>query len=80
MEKPHRRLDAWNSSVDLVMAIYQMTERSEKRSDSLSSVKCVGQPQAFHAISPKVRHGRRRRNSQTISTSLKVLLMNWILT
>lgn len=27
MEKPHRRLDAWNSSVDLVMAIYQVTER-----------------------------------------------------
>jgi four helix bundle protein len=27
MEKPHRRLDAWNSSVDLVIAIYQMTER-----------------------------------------------------
>lgn len=27
MEKPHRRLDAWNSSVDLVMAIYQITER-----------------------------------------------------
>jgi four helix bundle protein len=25
MEKPHRRLDAWNSSVDLVMAIYQVT-------------------------------------------------------
>lgn len=30
MEKPHRRLDAWNSSVDLVMAIYQMTERLPK--------------------------------------------------
>ena len=25
MEKPHRRVDAWNSSVDLVMAIYQVT-------------------------------------------------------
>jgi four helix bundle protein len=30
MEKPHRRLDAWNSSVDLVMAIYQVTERLPK--------------------------------------------------
>ena len=30
MEKPHRHLDAWNSSVDLVMAIYQVTERLSK--------------------------------------------------
>jgi four helix bundle protein len=27
MEKPHRRLDVWNSSVDLVPAIYQATEQ-----------------------------------------------------
>ena len=30
MEKPHRHLDAWNSSVDLVMVIYQVTERFPK--------------------------------------------------
>ena len=38
MEKPHRRLDAWNSSVDLVMAIYQVTERFPKKEERFALI------------------------------------------
>lgn len=26
MEKPHKRLDAWNAAIDLVLAIYRITD------------------------------------------------------
>jgi four helix bundle protein len=30
MEKPHKRLNAWNAALDLVFAVYQATSRFPK--------------------------------------------------
>lgn len=69
MEKPHRRLDAWNSSVDLVMAIYQMTERlpKEERFSLISQLR-----RAATSVSSNIAEGAARQTKKEFANYLHI--------
>ena len=68
MEKPHKKLEAWKQSMDLVIEIYRTTENFPSQEIYGLTNQIRRAVVAFRATSPKARQGRQKRSSQITFT------------
>jgi four helix bundle protein len=65
MDKPHKTLEAWKQSMDMVTEIYKVTKEFPSQEIYGITNQIRRAAEASQVISLKVRHGRPRKNLQT---------------
>jgi four helix bundle protein len=78
MEKPHKKLDAWKLSMDLVIDAYRETEKfpARERYGLLDQIRRAAI--SIEAILQREQRGRRKRSLQTTFISHKGRSASWI--
>jgi len=68
MEKPHKNLEAWKQSMDLVVEVYKTTKEFPHQEIYGIANQVRRAAVSVPSNMPKVRHGRRRKNLQIFFT------------